>query len=82
MSNTMGVLKETGIVVGRVCVAHLFSFLCCVVGRVCVAHLFTFICCFFVGFFVVVALFVIVLCLDPDIVSVSSLSLRYTLAFI
>ena len=25
----MGVLKETGIVVGRVCVAHLFSFICC-----------------------------------------------------
>jgi len=37
----MGVLKETGIVVGRVCVAHLFSFICCFL-------LGFFVCCCFV----------------------------------
>ena len=32
-----------------VCVAHLFSFLCCVFGGVRVAHLFSFLCCVFGG---------------------------------
>ena len=32
-------------VFGRVRIAHLISFLCCVFGRVCVAHLISFLCC-------------------------------------
>jgi hypothetical protein len=32
---------------GEVCVAHRFSFLCCVFGGVRVAHLFSFLCCVF-----------------------------------
>ena len=35
------------LVFGRVRVAHLISFLCCVFGRVCVAHLISFLCCVF-----------------------------------
>ena len=34
---------------GEVCVAHLFSFLCCVFGGIRVAHLFSFLCCVFGG---------------------------------
>ena len=34
-------------VFGRVRVAYLISFLCCVFGRVCVAYLISFLCCVF-----------------------------------
>ena len=66
---------------GGICVAHLFSFLCCVFGGIRVAHLFSFLCCVFVGvrvahlfsflccvFFV---LFVFVLCLVNPMLPVS-----------
>ena len=34
---------------GEVCIAHLFSFLCCVFGEVRVDHLLSFLCCVFGG---------------------------------
>ena len=35
------------LVFGGICVAHLFSFLCCVFGGIRVAHHFSFLCCVF-----------------------------------